>query len=105
VFAVGLVTARSPPWPSTPHHHYPDTTSTKSAAAFVASRPSILQPSADDAYLQQATIAAGATRYVPYERMYKGLRVLGGDFVVVTDRPARRSTRQWRKPGRSATCP
>jgi zinc metalloprotease ZmpA len=82
--AVGLVTAgtavavyASPP--------LPDTASTKSATAFVASRPGILQPSTDDAYLQQPTIAAGATRYVPFERTYKGLRVVGGDFVVVTD--------------------
>ncbi len=56
-----------------------------SAAALVASRPAYLQASADDAFTPGAVISSGATQYVPYQRTYRGLPVVGGDFVVVTN--------------------
>jgi zinc metalloprotease ZmpA len=55
------------------------------AAALVASRPSYLNASAGEEFQQGKVIASGATRYVPYERTYHGVPVLGGDFVLVTD--------------------
>nr|WP_239135676.1 M4 family metallopeptidase [Dactylosporangium siamense] len=57
----------------------------KSAETFVSSRPSVLQPSTDDAYVQKSLVASGSAKYIAYERTWKGLPVVGGDFVVVTD--------------------
>jgi Zn-dependent metalloprotease len=56
------------------------------ASSLVASRPEGLHASANDAFLQQQAIpGAAGLSYVPYERTYKGLPVVGGDFVVVTN--------------------
>ena len=55
------------------------------ADALVASRPSVLRASGHDTFQQRKVISSGGLQYVPYDRMYKGLRVIGGDFVVVTD--------------------
>jgi zinc metalloprotease ZmpA len=41
--------------------------------------------SSGEAYAHGNVIAAGGLSYVPYERTYQGLGVVGGDFVVVTD--------------------
>src|SRR5690348_3137636 len=57
----------------------------KSADSYVASRPSILHATADEAFVQHSVISSGGMQYVPYDRTYKGLPVRGGDFVVVTD--------------------
>ena len=57
----------------------------KSAASFVSGRPSALHASTNDAYIQHDVISSGGLQYVPYDRTYKGLPVVGGDFVVVTD--------------------
>ncbi|WP_431886822.1 M4 family metallopeptidase [Micromonospora wenchangensis] len=54
------------------------------ASALVASRPAYLHASADDAFVQRPVIASEGIQYVPYERTYKGLRVVGGDFVLAT---------------------
>ncbi|WP_344611729.1 M4 family metallopeptidase [Dactylosporangium salmoneum] len=54
--------------------------------SFVKSKPSVLQPSSDDAYVQKSVTASGSAKYISYERTYKGLQVRGGDFVVVTDK-------------------
>jgi zinc metalloprotease ZmpA len=56
-----------------------------SADALVASRPAQIMSSSGEAYTHGNVIAAGGLSYVPYERTYRGLRVVGGDFVVVTD--------------------
>ncbi|MDT5038875.1 MAG: zinc metalloprotease ZmpA [Micromonosporaceae bacterium] len=56
-----------------------------SAGAVVASRPGYLQASSDEAYIQHPVISSGTAQYVPYDRTYKGLSVVGGDFVMVTD--------------------
>jgi zinc metalloprotease ZmpA len=92
VLAVGLVTAgtaatvyASPPIPAPVDATAIDALAVKSAASYVAGRPGAIQPSVDDTYVQLPVVAAGGVRYVPYARTYKGLPVVGGDFVVVTD--------------------
>jgi zinc metalloprotease ZmpA len=59
---------------------------TNSAAAVVASRPAFLHATAKDAFVQRGAHASGEHVYVPYERTYAGLPVVGGDFVMVLDR-------------------
>ena len=56
-----------------------------SAAALVARRPAFLNASANDAFVQGKVVSSSATFYVPYERTYAGLRVVGGDLVIVLD--------------------
>ncbi|TCC34619.1 M4 family metallopeptidase [Kribbella sindirgiensis] len=57
-----------------------------SAASLVAGRPSALHASKDDTFIAKPVISEqSGLQYVPYERSYKGLPVVGGDFVVVTD--------------------
>jgi Zn-dependent metalloprotease len=58
----------------------------RSAAAVVASRPAFLHASANEAFVPGAVISSGGTNYVPYERTYRGLPVVGGDFVIVVDK-------------------
>ena len=56
------------------------------AASVVASRPAALHASASDVFVAKPVISVPeGLQYVPYERTYKGLPVVGGDFVVVTD--------------------
>jgi Zn-dependent metalloprotease len=63
----------------------PPTAAAQSARDLVSSRPARLHPSSSDAFHQQAVISTrDGLQYVPYERTYKGLPVVGGDFVVVT---------------------
>lgn len=60
------------------------------ASDYVSSRPASLHASPHDAFARQATLSdRQGLSYVPYERTYKGLAVVGGDFVVVTDRSGR----------------
>src|SRR5262245_13021355 len=54
-------------------------------AALVASKPGYLHASADDSFVQRDVITSAGFHYVPYERTYKGLKVAGGDFVLVTN--------------------
>ena len=57
-----------------------------SASSLVATRPAALHASAHDAFVRHSVItAAGGLQYVPYDRTYQGLPVVGGDFVVATD--------------------
>jgi Zn-dependent metalloprotease len=57
-----------------------------SASSLVAARPSALHASKDDKFIAKPVISdPSGLQYVPYERSYKGLPVVGGDFVVVTD--------------------
>ena len=56
------------------------------AAALVAGKPAALHASADDVFVQHNAIAAtNGLKYIPYERIYQGLPVVGGDFVVATN--------------------
>jgi Zn-dependent metalloprotease len=55
------------------------------AAALVAGRPGVLHAGPDDRFVQQPVQSSLGWRYVPYDRTYRGLPVVGGDFVVVVD--------------------
>jgi Zn-dependent metalloprotease len=55
------------------------------AEAWVATRPAQLHAGPYDGFVQHAPIDAAGWSYVPYDRTYKGLPVVGGDFVVVID--------------------
>jgi Zn-dependent metalloprotease len=57
----------------------------RNAAALVASRPAFLHASPNDAFVQGSVVSSGGIFYVPYERTYALLPVVGGDFVVVID--------------------
>ncbi|GAB1693694.1 M4 family metallopeptidase [Krasilnikovia sp. M28-CT-15] len=57
----------------------------KAASELVAGRPQLLHATSDDAFVQRPVISSGGLQFVPYDRTYKGLPVIGGDFVVVTD--------------------
>jgi Zn-dependent metalloprotease len=57
----------------------------QSAASFVSTRPAAVHPSADDVFVAHPVITSGNMQYVPYDRTYKNLRVVGGDFVVATN--------------------
>jgi len=57
-----------------------------SAVSYVASHPAAIHASSSDAFVQHKTISTRqGLHYVPYDRTYKGLPVVGGDFVVVTN--------------------
>lgn len=56
------------------------------AQALVASRPAALHASKDDVFQQHKVISStNGLKYVPYDRTYKGIPVIGGDFVVSTN--------------------
>ncbi|WP_394613302.1 M4 family metallopeptidase [Lentzea sp. JNUCC 0626] len=56
------------------------------AASLVANRPAELHAGADDAFVRHGVISStNGLKYVPYDRTYKGMPVVGGDFVVVTN--------------------
>jgi Zn-dependent metalloprotease len=55
------------------------------ASAFVAAKPAALHASASDQFTQHPVVTFKGTQYVPYDRTYKGLPVVGGDFVVLTN--------------------
>ena len=56
------------------------------AAGLVDSRPSQLHAIANDEFVRHGVISStNGLKYIPYERTYKGIPVVGGDFVVVTN--------------------
>jgi zinc metalloprotease ZmpA len=62
------------------------------AQAWVATRPALLRVGPDDRFVQHAPIISAGWSYVPYDRTYRGLPVVGGDFVVVIDPAGRVQT-------------
>src|ERR1041384_6898509 len=56
-----------------------------SARAFVAGQPALLHVSPHDAFVQGSVESSSTMSYVPFERTYAGLPVVGGDFVTVVD--------------------
>lgn len=89
--AAGLIAAgtaaavqAAPPSP-TPDAAQARAVAARSASALVASRPSYLHSSADEAFVQKQVFSSEGTQYVSYDRTYKGLPVIGGDFVLATD--------------------
>ncbi|MBV9822598.1 MAG: M4 family metallopeptidase [Actinobacteria bacterium] len=64
----------------------PSALAARSAADLVASKAAALHASKYDAFIAHPVISTpDGLQYVPYDRTYKGLPVIGGDFVVVTD--------------------
>jgi Zn-dependent metalloprotease len=64
----------------------PDTARTlaaQKATELVASRPAYLMASANDSFVQGTVVSSGSVQYVPYQRTYGGLPVVGGDLVLV----------------------
>jgi Zn-dependent metalloprotease len=57
----------------------------RSADTLVASHPAFLFASQGEQYVRGAVASSSGTQYVPYERTYSGIPVVGGDFVIVTD--------------------
>jgi Zn-dependent metalloprotease len=57
----------------------------RSAHRLVASKPPQLKVSAHDAFKAEPVVSSHGLQYAPYQRTYRGLPVVGGDFVVVTD--------------------
>jgi Zn-dependent metalloprotease len=58
----------------------------QSAASFVAAKPAVLKASANEQFVQQGVMSSAGLQYVSYERTFQGMPVIGGDFVVVTDK-------------------
>jgi Zn-dependent metalloprotease len=97
-----VATAAPPPTVSA------QTLAAQSAAAFVSATPAAVHASADEQFVQLSVISSEGLQYVPYERTYQGLPVLGGDFVVVTDKAGtvrNLSVAQERTTGKLATTP
>jgi Zn-dependent metalloprotease len=86
VAALATTTAVAQAQPSSAASPNAEAMAATAAAGFVASRPAARHARADDVFVQHQVIdATNGLKYVPYDRTYKGLPVLGGDFVVATD--------------------
>ena len=70
-------------------HGSPRQEAADTARKLVATPPAALKASGHDAFQQHAVISSHGVQYVPYDRTYRGLPVVGGDFVVVTDSAGR----------------
>ncbi|CAN5275032.1 M4 family metallopeptidase [soil metagenome] len=94
-----------------PHSKSPDTAkgrAREAAKSYVASEPARLKVSAHDAFVAKAPVSAADLQYVPYERTYRGVPVIGGDFVVATNAAGRiisTSVAQTRKVALSSVTP
>ncbi|MFI9644428.1 M4 family metallopeptidase [Micromonospora sp. NPDC051925] len=88
--AAGLIAAgttaavQAAPSQPTPNPAQARAAAVGAASSLVASRPAYLHASADDTFVQKPVISSEGIQYVPYERTYKGLAVVGGDFVLAT---------------------
>jgi Zn-dependent metalloprotease len=58
----------------------------QNAASVVAGRPAYLHAGANDAFVQGKAISSNGLQYVPYVRTYRGVPVVGGDFVLVANK-------------------
>ncbi len=56
-----------------------------SADRLVQTKPSVLKAGKHDAFEAGKVLSSMGLHYVPYERTYRGIPVVGGDFVVATD--------------------
>lgn len=57
----------------------------KAGAALIAAESPALQISPHDDFVPKPVLSSSGLHYAPFERTWRGLRVVGGDFVVVTD--------------------
>ncbi|MEO6512997.1 MAG: M4 family metallopeptidase, partial [Nocardioides sp.] len=63
----------------------PQSMARKAATSLIAQRLPALKIGPHDGFLAKPVQRSGDVSYVAYERTYRGLTVVGGDFVVVTD--------------------
>ena len=63
----------------------PHAMASKAAAALIQDRAPELKIGKHDGFVAQQVLTSGSLNYAPYERTFRGLPVVGGDFVVVTD--------------------
>jgi Zn-dependent metalloprotease len=83
VFAITTSSATAAP-AATPA--VPSVMAANTAANMVHSRAAVLRASPDDAFIAHPVISVPqGLQYVPYDRTYKGLPVIGGDFVIITN--------------------
>ena len=89
---------RPPQGPATPRRHTATTAllrptpratggspRPRSAAQLVAAKPEVLKAGKHESFKAGKVLSSMGLNYVPYERTYRGLPVVGGDFVVSTD--------------------
>jgi Zn-dependent metalloprotease len=57
----------------------------KAATALIKTRAPELKISKHDGFVAKRVLSSGDLNYAPFERTWRGLPVVGGDFVVVTD--------------------
>jgi Zn-dependent metalloprotease len=85
--SAGVATGTAQAAPAPAQAASPATLAAGGAAALVAARPAQLHASARDSFAARPVITSKqGLQYVPYQRTYQGLRVYGGDFVVVTNK-------------------
>jgi Zn-dependent metalloprotease len=65
--------------------HNPRALAAQSARHLIDSRAAALKISPHDGFRAEPVISSHGIQYVPYQRTYQGLPVVGGDLVVVTD--------------------
>lgn len=88
--AVAFVATGVDAQPPSPPVQDPKALATGVADGLVASRAAVLHAGPDDAFIRREVISSTrGLQYVPYDRTYKGLPVVGGDFVVVIDATGR----------------
>jgi Zn-dependent metalloprotease len=75
----------SPVKPVSRHAAHPQREAAETARKLVASPPAALRASTHDRFQAHPVVSSHGLQYVPYDRTYRGLPVVGGDFVVVTD--------------------
>ena len=63
----------------------PHAMASKAAAALIQDRAPELKIGKHDGFVAKQVLSSGSLNYAPYERTFRGLPVVGGDFVVVTD--------------------
>jgi Zn-dependent metalloprotease len=79
----------APPVKPVSSHGHAKKQAADTAQKLVASPPATLRASAYDAFHAHPVLSSHGLQYVPYDRTYRGLPVVGGDFVVVTDEAGR----------------
>ncbi len=67
-------------------HVEPHAQARAAARSLIAGRDARLEIGRHDGFAARPVQSSGGVQYAAYERTYRGLPVVGGDFVVVTDR-------------------
>ncbi|MGW6936491.1 M4 family metallopeptidase [Lentzea sp. NPDC054927] len=81
-----VLTQTGAPAVAQPPSQTADALAVDAAASLVDSRPAQLHASASDEFVRHAVISStNGLKYIPYDRTHKGMPVVGGDFVVVTN--------------------